>query len=166
MNVLFRLGAWTTLLVLRATKRWPWRQSSMRWASEDWRVGTKWKKSWEPIYQNNLSKKPRQKDEERIWKYGTQYQLTNNSDAFSATGRSEAGLQEVLRPLSKGDETPAQKVRKNNVFFLQDYSFQICDYLQVSRGRSNSGPTRGVSLVEVNSPTNRLPNHLSTQWRS
>ena len=115
--------------------------------------------------QNN-AEKPGQKDEERSWKYGTQYQLTNNSNVFFATGRSEAGLQEVLRPLSKGDETPAQKVRKNNVFFLQDYSFQICDYLQVSRGRSNSGPTRGVSLVEVNSPTNRLPNHLSTQWRS
>ena len=41
-----------------------------------------------------------------------EFENMNNSDAVFATGRSEAGLQEVLRPLSKGDETPAQKVRE------------------------------------------------------
>ena len=84
-------------------------------------------------------------------------------------------LQQVdLKPVCKKcyDRYPREmrlrlkKWEKNNVFFLQDYSFQIYDYLQVSRGRSNSRPTRGVSLVEVNSPTNRLPNHRSTKWRS
>ena len=79
-------------------------------------------------------------------------------------------LQQVdLKPVCKKcyDRYPREmrlrlkKWEKYNVFFLQDYSFQIYDYLQVSRGRSNSGPTRGVSLVEVNSPTNRLPNHRS-----
>ena len=63
-------------------------------------------------------------------------------------------------------DSGSKSERKIMFFFLQDYPFQIYDYLQVSRGRSNSRPTRWVSLVEVNSPTNRLPNHRSTQWRS
>ena len=163
MNVLFRLGAWTTLLVLRATKRWRWRQSSMRWAREGWRDGTKCKKRLEPINQNN-AEKPGQKDE-----------VENMEHNINLRTILMPSLQQVdLKPVCKKcyDRYPREmrlrlkKWEKNNVFFLQDYSFQIYDYLQVSRGRSNSGPTRWVSLVEVDSPTNRLPNHRSTQWRS
>ena len=108
-------------------------------------MGQNEKKRLEPINQNN-AKKPGQKDEERSWKYGTQYQLTNNCDAFSATGRSEAGLQEVLRPLPKGDETPTQEVRGNFDFFLlRDFLLQHWLFAGITRPKQLGTNARGQS---------------------
>ena len=121
------------------------------------------------VFRINIWKQCRETRAERwrkklkIWNTISTYEqlwcLFCNRSIWSRSARSATTA-------TQGRWDSGSKSEKNNVFFLQDYSFQIYDYLQVSRGRSNSGPARWVSLVEVNPPTNRLPNHRSTQWRS